>query len=131
MEIFGVETERNVPEDMSVEPLLSVCLLESLLPISGSQLQDPVDRPAGQQAEKIPHVIVGVEFVHLTTRQQTHEVCIDMASFVCTQKQPIVSTDGFFSQTTFRGIVMKGQFAILQKTQQCGALIQSISKSQR
>jgi hypothetical protein len=43
--------ERHLAEDVGGEPLLSVLLLESLLPVGGSELQDPLGRPGRSRTE--------------------------------------------------------------------------------
>jgi hypothetical protein len=49
-------TKRSLTEDISSEPLLSLCVLESLAPVSWSELENTLTGPPGQEAEEIPQV---------------------------------------------------------------------------
>jgi hypothetical protein len=40
------QAQGGAPEDVGVEPLLSVLVLEGLLPVEGRELEDTTDRPA-------------------------------------------------------------------------------------
>ena len=48
--------ERDLTEDVRSEPLLSVLLLESLLPVGGGELEDALHRPAREEAEEVAQV---------------------------------------------------------------------------
>src|SRR5437867_12114807 len=51
-----VEGEDGGAEGNGGEPLVSVPVLEGLLPISRRELEDPTPRPGGQQAEQVAEV---------------------------------------------------------------------------
>jgi hypothetical protein len=47
------QTEDDAAEDVRVERLLSLAFLEGLAPVGGSELEDAVIGPAGEQAEQM------------------------------------------------------------------------------
>jgi hypothetical protein len=59
------EAEGGEPEDVGVEPLLSVLVLEGLLPVEEREIEDSTDRPGGQEAEEVAEVGPGLEVVEL------------------------------------------------------------------
>jgi hypothetical protein len=81
------------PEDVGVEPLLSVLVLEGLLPVERRELEDPANRPVGGKAEEIAKVGPGLDVVELATREQGDEVAlISAASSVPTNNQFFLPT---------------------------------------
>src|SRR5665213_4550412 len=76
--------EGCAPEDVGVEPLLSVLVLEGLLPVERCELQDSADRPARQEAEEVAEIGVGLDVVELAARQQRDEGGVDLGGVVGT-----------------------------------------------
>ena len=66
-------TEGDRAEDVGSEPLLSLLLLERLLPVGGGELKDARARPRGQQAQKVAQVPVRLDPVELAARQERDE----------------------------------------------------------
>ncbi len=56
-------------EDVGGQPLLSLVLLERLLPVRRSEGEDAGLGPGWQQAEEVPHVPDRLDPVHLASRQ--------------------------------------------------------------
>lgn len=56
---------RDLAEGVSGEQLLSVLLLQGLLPVLGRELEDSVLRPGWQQAEDVAQVGPGLDVVQL------------------------------------------------------------------
>lgn len=57
--------EGDTAEDVGSEPLLSLWLLERLLPGDGGELEDAGPRPGGQQTEEVTEIAEGLDAVHL------------------------------------------------------------------
>lgn len=85
--------ERDPAEDARSEPLLSVLLLQRLLPVDEGQLEDSPLRPRGQQAEEVAEVPKGFDPVHLAARQQRHEEGVDASTLVAAEEDPVLPTD--------------------------------------
>ena len=62
------EPEGDATEDVGVESLLSVALLEGVVPVRGRELEEAVLGPAGQEAEQVAQVGVGLEAEHAAAR---------------------------------------------------------------
>ena len=84
--------QSDVPKDIGSEPLLSVLLLESLVPVCGSELEDAVVRPGGQQAQQIAQVAVRLDAVELTAREKRDGSGVNLAAFVSSDEEPVFST---------------------------------------
>jgi len=82
-------SERDPAEDIRSEPLLSVLLLQRLLPVDGGELEDSPLRPRGQQAEEVAEVPQRLDPVHLAARQQRHEERVDASALVAAEEDPI------------------------------------------
>jgi hypothetical protein len=57
--------ETGLAEDIGSEPLLSVLLLQGLLPVGGSELKHAALRPGRQQAEEVTQVSLRLDAVEL------------------------------------------------------------------
>src|SRR6185312_7290212 len=91
-------TEGGAPEDVGVEPLLSVLVLGGLGPVEGRELEDPPDRRAGQEAEKVAEVGPGLDVVQLAARQQGDEGGVDLGGVVGADEEPVLPPHGFAAQ---------------------------------
>ena len=63
--------EGDTAEDVSSEPLLSLWLLEGLLPGGRGELEDAGARPGGQEAQEVAEVAEGLDAVHLAAGERT------------------------------------------------------------
>ena len=118
-----VQPQRETAEDVGVQPLLSVCLLEGLLPVSGCQVQDAVAGPARQETKKVSQVSEGLQFMKLAAREQTHKASVNMSSAVGPEEHPVFASDGFFPQLPLRAVIMERQSTIINKALQCNLLV--------
>jgi hypothetical protein len=71
--MFPERTERDLAEDIGGEPLLSLLLLESFLPIRRGELEDAASWPTGQQTEQISEVTERLNAVKLATGEKRDE----------------------------------------------------------
>jgi len=125
------QAEGGAPEDVGVEPLLSVRVLEGLLPVEGRELKDPAGRPAGQKAEEVSEVGPGLDLVELAARQQRDEGRIDLGGVVGADEEPILAADRFPPQCSLGAVVVDGQAAVVEKLLECDPLVQGIADGLR
>src|SRR3990172_9626863 len=111
----GDVAERAVGVDVGSEPLLSVLLLERLLPKGRRELEHTALRPARQQAEEIPQVGPRLEAVHLTAGQERDEGGVDLRTLVAAHENPVFSSDGLSAQLALRDVVMDREPAVLEE----------------
>ncbi len=107
--MVGEQAEGGAPEDVGVEALLSVLVLEGLLPVEGREIEDATDRPAGQQAEDVAEVGPGLDVVELAAREQRDEGGIDLGSVVGADEEPVLAPDGFPPQRPLRTVLWMGR----------------------
>ena len=86
--------ERQPPEDIGSEPLLSLLLLERLLPVRGRELEDATPGPRGEQAEEVAEVALGLDPVHLTAGQERHEDRVGPRAIVAADEEPVLGAPG-------------------------------------
>src|SRR5260370_42376996 len=84
----------GAPEDVGVEPVLSVLVLEGLLPVDGSEIKDAANGPIRQKAEKGAEIAPGLDAVELTAREQGHEGGVDFGGVVTAGEDPVLPTAG-------------------------------------
>ncbi len=96
------QTEADLAEDVRGELLLSVVLLEGLLPVGGGELEHLINGPARQETEKVAQVSPGLDVVKLAAREERDERGVGVAAVVTADKQPILATEGLASQGAFR-----------------------------
>jgi hypothetical protein len=116
-------TKRNAPEDIGGEPLLSVLLLESLVPVGRGKLEDALLGPAGEKAEQVSEVAKGLDAVELAAGEKSDEGGVHVTGLVGAQEEPIPAADGFPPQFPLRKVVVHGQPPILEETLQGDALV--------
>ena len=121
------QAEGCAPEDIGVEPLLSVLVLEGLLPVEGGELQDSADRPARQEAEEVAKIGVGLDVVELAARQQRDEGGVDLGGVVGADEEPVLPSDCFAPQRPLGAVVVDGQSAVVQKALERDTLIEGVA----
>src|SRR5262249_54392326 len=119
--------ERSVAEDIGHEPLLSLLVLEGLVPVSGSELEDAAQGPVRQEAEEVAQVSPRLDLVKLAAREQRDESRVDLAAVVATDEEPIFTSHGFTSELALAPIVMDGQAAVLEEALERLALIPCVT----
>src|SRR5690606_4582400 len=118
--------EGDTAEDVGGEELLSLWLLERLLPGGGGELEDAGARPGGQQAQEVAEVAEGLDAVHLAAGQQGHEERVGAGAVVAADEEPVLATDRLAPQRALRDVVVEGQTAVVQEAPQRGLLVGSI-----
>lgn len=78
-------SERDGAKDVGGQTLLSVLLLDSLLPEGWGELEDPLGRPRAQEAEEVAEVGPGVDPV---AGQERDEDCVDARALVAAEEEP-------------------------------------------
>ena len=81
-------TERDLAVDVGSESLLSVLLLQGLLPVEGGELEDALHRPGRPEAEEVAQGSPGLEAVELAAGQEGDEGGVDVAGLVGPQEEP-------------------------------------------
>src|SRR5215831_7102209 len=119
--------EREPAENVCCQPLLSVLVLQSLLPISGSELEDAAAGPAGQQAQKIAQVAPRLDLVELAAREQGHEGRVDGAAVLAADEEPVFAADRLPPQLALAPIIVDGQSSVLEKSCERLALIARVA----
>ncbi len=89
---MGLErAEGDLPEHVVEQPLLSILLLEGLLPGRRGELEDALGGPARQEAEQVSEVAAGLDAVELTAGEQRDEGRVHIAAVVAAEEQPFES----------------------------------------
>src|SRR5437879_12178419 len=101
--------ECDLAENVGGEALLSVLLLDSLLPTSGREIEHATVRPARQQTEEVTQVAPGLDRVELAAREQGHEGRVDLASVIAADKEPVAASYNFTPQGELAPIVHPGR----------------------
>lgn len=85
------QADGRPPEDVGVETLLSVAILEGLLPVERGELQNAANGPAREEAEEVAQVSPGLEVVELAAREQGDEGGVDFSGVVVADEEPVFS----------------------------------------
>src|SRR5438034_9911802 len=85
-----VEREDGATEDVGGETLLSVLVLEGLLPVGGGELEDAAARPARQETEEVAQIGPGLDPVELAACDQRDEGDIDDGAVVAADEEPVL-----------------------------------------
>src|SRR5512134_2609043 len=101
--------EGDTAEDVGSEPLLSLWLLEGLLPGGRGELEDAGARPGGQEAQEIAEVAEGLDAVHLAAGEQGDEERVGARTVVAADEEPVLATDGLAPQSALGDIVVEGR----------------------
>src|SRR4051812_12189319 len=115
--------ERGLTEDVADQPLLSLWLLESLLPVQGRELEDTATGPARQEAEQVPQVTERLDTVQLGAGEQRDEDGIDLPRVVVSDEEPIPPGDDLPAQRQLRRVVVDRQTSVFEKMAECVPLI--------
>ena len=83
-------TKTDLTEDVRGEALLSVLLLQGLVPVGRGEFQDSALGPRGQQAQEVAQVGEGLDPVELATREEGDESCVGPTALVAADEDPIV-----------------------------------------
>ena len=86
--------KRSAAEDVGEQLLLSFGLLEGLLPIQGSELEQAIGRPRADEAEQIADVPVRLDGVEASAGEQRDEDGVDSGAVVAPNEEPVFSGRG-------------------------------------
>ena len=83
------KVEQDATEDVGGQLLLSFALLEGLLPVGRSKLEDAVSRPARERTEAIADVAEGLDVVHASAREERDKARVRDGAVVTADEEPI------------------------------------------
>src|SRR6187551_2610731 len=102
----GRRRKHSAAEDVGGQLVLSFGLLESLLPIGGSELEQSLARPVADQAEQIPEVAVGLDAVEPCAGEERDEHGIDDGAIVAADKEPVSTPEDLAAQIQLADVVV-------------------------
>ena len=94
----GRRREHDATEDVGGQLLLSLALLEGLLPVGGSELEDAVPRPAREQAEEIADVAEWLDVVKPSACEERDEARVGYSPVVAANEEPVSTPDDLPAQ---------------------------------
>ena len=121
-----VRLEQQAAENVGGELLLSLGVLESLLPIRGGQLEDAVAGPARQEAQEVAHVGEGLDLVQPGAREERDEDGVHPSSVFATDEHPIFPAEHLPAQIQLADVVAQGQTPIIEESAQGDALVERV-----
>src|SRR5882672_10861019 len=89
----GRRGEQHATKDVGGQLLLSFDLLESLLPIGGSELEDALVRPARQQAEHVAQIGERLDVVEPGAGKQRNEDRVDPGAVIAADEEPVSTAE--------------------------------------
>jgi len=98
--------ERDAPEDVGGQALLSVLLLQGLLPEGRGELEDAAGGPGRQEAEQVAQIGPWLDAVELAAGEQGDEDRVDAGAFVATEEEPVLAAEDLASQVLLGDVVM-------------------------
>ena len=119
--------EKHPTEDVGGQLLLSFDILESLLPIGGSQLEDALGGPSRQEAEQIADVGERLDPVEPGAGQERDEDGVDLAPVLATDEDPIAATKDLAAQVQLADVVAHRQSPVVEESAQGYALVERIA----
>src|SRR5262245_40706641 len=90
--------EKDAAEDVGGQLLLRFDVLESLLPIGGSELENAMAGPAGQEAEEIARVREGLDAVQTGAGQERDEDGVGSGPVLASDEDPVATTEDLAAQ---------------------------------
>jgi hypothetical protein len=123
--------ERDLAEGIRGEELLSVLLLQGLVPVAGCELEHAVLLPSGEQAQQIPQVAPRLDLVELAAGQQQDEGRVGLGPLVAAQEEAVFPSDCLTAQLKLAAVVVERKPAILEEAAQGLALIERVAHGLR
>src|SRR5258706_2616039 len=112
------KVEQDATEDVGSQLLLSFALLEGLLPIRGSELEDAGLGPAREQAEQVADVAERLDVVKPSAGEERDEARVGDGAVVAADKEPVSSSQDLPAQVELGNVVVDGQTAFVKETLQ-------------
>jgi len=116
MRLAAREPEDDATKEVALEGLLSLALLEGLLPVGGRELEDAAQRPAWQKAEEIAHVCERLDLVQAAAGEQGHEGGVDLAAVVAADEEPVLAPHDLTPEIQLADVVVQRQAAVVQES---------------
>src|ERR1700736_2894051 len=125
----GRRRKRDASKDVGEQLLLSFGLLECLLPIDGSELEQAIGQPGADEAEQIADVTVGLDAVEARAGEKRDEHGIDGGAVVAADEKPVSTPEDLPAQIQLADIVVCGEAAVIEEAAQRNALVARISET--
>jgi len=122
----GRRRKRDTSKDVGEQLLLSFGLLECLLPIDGSELEQTIARPAADQAEQVADVTVGFDAVKPSAGEQRDEDGVYGGAVVAADEEPVSTTEDLPAQIQLADVVVCREPPVVQEPTQGDALVACI-----
>src|SRR5438309_2172655 len=119
-------TDRDLAEDVGEESLLSVLLLQGLLPVCGRELEHSGLRPAREKTEEVAQVSRGFDVVELAAGEERNEGGVHLAGVVTAEEQPRLPADSLSAKFAFAEVIVDGQTPVLEEALERDALIPGV-----
>jgi len=125
----GRRRKHDAAEDVGVQLVLSFGLLESLLPIGGSELEQAIGGRGAEQAEQVPEIAVGLDAVQACTGEQGNEHGVDDGAVGAADKEPVSTSEDLPAQVQFADVVVYGEAAVVEEATQRDSLIGGVAEA--
>jgi hypothetical protein len=122
-----VINERDGAEDVGGQALLSVLLLEGLLPEGGCELEDAGHGPGRDEAEEVAEVSPGLDAVELAAGQEGDEDRVDACSLVAAEEQPVFASEDLPPKVSLGDIVVEREPAVVDKAREGDTLVAGVA----
>src|SRR6202453_4084028 len=119
--------ECDTSEDVVVEPLLSVALIEGLLPVGWRELEEPVAWPTGQQAEQVAHVREGLDTEQSAAGDEGDEGGVGLGAVLAAHEEPVATSDDLSAQVELTDVVVHRQPTVIEEAPQRTALVGGVA----
>lgn len=123
--------ERDAAEDVGGQALLSVLLLQGLLPEGGGELEDAALGPGRQEAQQVADIGPGLDAVELAARQEGDKDRVGMGALVAAQEEPVLAAEHLAAQVLLGDVVVERQAAVVEESAQRGALVAGVAEGLR
>src|SRR6187402_706525 len=124
----GRRRKHDAAEDVGGQLVLSFGLLESLLPIGGSELEQAIAGPGADQAEQVPEVAMGLDAVEARAGEERDEHGVDGGAIVAADEQPVSAPEDLAAQIQLADVVVCGEPTIVEEASQGDTLIGRVAK---
>src|SRR5450631_927921 len=114
----GRRRKHDATEDVVVQLVLSFGLLESLLPIGGSELEQAIAGPGTDQAEQVPEIAMGLDAMEARAREQRDEHGVDGCAVVAADEEPISTAEDLTPQIQLADVVVCREPTVVEETSQ-------------
>src|SRR4051812_37470302 len=111
----GGRRKHDATEDVGGQLLLSFGLLESLLPIGGSELEQSLGGPAADEAQQVADVRDRVDSVESGAGEQRDEDGVGLGAVVVADEKPVATAEDLPAQVQLADVVVGRKPAVIEK----------------